>query len=86
MKVTTLSGDEILSEYDFDYSKAKNNRFAKEYHVSVTLDSDVANVFKTSESVNKVLRAILTAIPTQTDNPKNPALQDAPVDPNPQNL
>ena len=86
MKVTTLSGDEILSEYDFDYSKAKNNRFAKEYHVSVTLDSDVANVFKTSESVNKVLRAILTAIPTQTDNPKNPAQQDAPVDPNPQNL
>ena len=52
----------MRSEYDFDYSKAKKNRFAKDYHISVMLDSDVADVFKNSESVNKALRAILTAI------------------------
>ena len=64
MKETTPSKAEMLSEYNFDYSKAKNNRFAAEYHVSITLDPDVASVFKTSESVNKALRALLSAIPS----------------------
>ncbi|MBL0716717.1 MAG: hypothetical protein JJV89_01595 [Desulfosarcina sp.] len=64
MKETTSSKAEMLSEYNFDYSKAKNNRFAAEYHVSITLDPDVASVFKTSESVNKALRALLSAIPS----------------------
>lgn len=56
-----------MPEYDFNYSKAKKNRFAEEYHVSVTLDRDVASVFKNSESVNKALRAIITAIPSDTN-------------------
>ena len=67
----------MRSEYDFDYSKAKKNRFAKDYHISVMLDSDVADVFKNSESVNKALRAILTAIPNIADNAKDIAQQNA---------
>jgi hypothetical protein len=58
--------DELLPEYDFDYSKSRPNRFAtqvKAEKITVTLESDVAKVFKTSEEVNKVLRAILSAIP-----------------------
>jgi len=58
--------DELLPEYDFDYSKSRPNRFAtqvKGEKITVTLESDVAKVFKTSEEVNKVLRAILSAIP-----------------------
>ncbi|MFI3155116.1 MAG: hypothetical protein QX199_03060 [Methylococcaceae bacterium] len=56
--------EDLLPEYDFDYSKAKPNRFAKKT-INVTLDEDVAKVFTDSESVNKALRAILTALPKQ---------------------
>ncbi len=53
---------EMLPEYEFDYTNAKSNRFAQEA-LTVALDPDVAQVFNTSEAVNKALRAILTAIP-----------------------
>ncbi len=56
----------MLPEYQFDYSKAKPNRFAnraKENRLVVLLDPDVAAVFTTPESVNKVLRALITALP-----------------------
>lgn len=56
--------EDLLPEYNFDYSKAKPNRFAKKV-INVTLDEDVAKVFTDSESVNKALRAILTALPKQ---------------------
>lgn len=56
--------EDLLPEYNFDYSKAKTNRFAKKT-INVTLDEDVAKVFTDSESVNKALRAILTALPKQ---------------------
>jgi len=43
----------MLSEYHFDYSKAKPNRFAKqaeaEARITVTLEPDVARIFTTSE-------------------------------------
>lgn len=60
------SEDELLPEYNFDYTKARPNRFViskDENSVTVTLQADVAEVFKTSEEVNKALRAILSAIP-----------------------
>jgi hypothetical protein len=58
--------DDLLPEYNFDYSKARSNRFTaqtNEITITVTLESDVAKVFKTSEEVNRALRAILSAIP-----------------------
>lgn len=58
--------EDLLPEYNFDYSKARPNRFTaqvNETKITVTLESDVAKVFKTSEDVNKALRAILSAIP-----------------------
>lgn len=58
--------DDLLREYNFDYGKARSNRFAgrtDEATITVTLEPDVAKVFKTSESVNRALRAILSAIP-----------------------
>ncbi len=54
---------EMLPEYEFDYSKAKPNRFTKECAITVTIEPDITQVFNTSEAVNKALRAILTAIP-----------------------
>lgn len=53
--------DEMLSEYHFDYQKAKPNRFAAQSRKKMTvvvLDSDVAQVFTTAESVNKALKSI----------------------------
>ena len=58
--------DDLLPEYNFDYSKAHPNRFVLQQDdnsLMVKLEPDVAKVFKTSEDVNKALRAILSAIP-----------------------
>jgi hypothetical protein len=58
---------ELRAEYRFDYAKAKPNRFAKatvRTSVAVVLDQDVARVFQTAESVNAVLRAIVSTMPT----------------------
>ncbi|MBE9258091.1 MULTISPECIES: hypothetical protein [Aphanizomenonaceae] len=57
--------DDLLSEYNFDYSKARSNRFAttSENKITVILDPDVAKVFQTSEAVNRALRCLLSAIP-----------------------
>jgi hypothetical protein len=55
----------MLPEYNFDCSKARSNRFATftDKNITVKLEPDVAKIFKTSEDVNKALRAIISAIP-----------------------
>ncbi len=58
--------NDLLPEYDFDYHKARPNRFATQTSkapLTITLDPDVAEVFTTSEAVNNALRALLSAIP-----------------------
>lgn len=61
------SDKEMLPEYHFDYQKAKPNRFAaqsgQQKMTVVVLDEDVAQVFTTPESVNKVLRALIQTMP-----------------------
>lgn len=57
---------DMRREYRFDYAKAEPNRFAhraRAKSVVVLLAPDVAKVFKTGESVNEALRAILKAMP-----------------------
>lgn len=56
-------------EYRFDYRKPRPNRFAavmKRGSVAVVLDADVASVFRSPESVNSLLRSVITALPKQT--------------------
>ena len=60
--------DDMLPEYNFDYSKARLNRFAKSQ--VVVLEADVAKIFRTSDSVNKILRAVITAMPKKEVNQK----------------
>jgi hypothetical protein len=58
--------DELRDRYDFDYSKAKPNRFAERFQqgaVAVVLEPDVANVFNSSEAVNNFLRSAISAMP-----------------------
>jgi hypothetical protein len=60
------ASDDVRPEYRFDYSKSKPNRFAASASQSrtvVVLDPDIAEVFTTPESVNNVLRALITAMP-----------------------
>jgi hypothetical protein len=65
-ETTSRKASETLRpEYRFDYTKARPDRFAGRgvsKSVVVLLDPDVAKVFKSAESVNSVLRAILAAI------------------------
>jgi len=65
-KASQTEADELLPEYDFDYSKAQPNRFAG--HISqerlvVQIDPDVSTIFSTPEAVNTALRALVAAIP-----------------------
>jgi hypothetical protein len=58
----------LRAEYRFDYAKAKPNRFAERSQpgaVAILLDPDVARVFKTAQSVNTVLRALVATMPTR---------------------
>ncbi len=63
--VEELMDDEMLPEYDIDYSKARPNRFAARLAQTrtVELESDVAAVFTTQEAVNAVLRALIQTMP-----------------------
>lgn len=58
----TNDKEELLPEYDFDYAKAKPNRFAAKYQQmqrTVVLDNDVAENFPSAESVNEALRFLV---------------------------
>lgn len=57
---------EMRREFRFDYRKARPNRFAsrmKGKTIAVVLDPDVASVFQSSESVNSLLRSVISALP-----------------------
>jgi len=54
--------DDLLPDYDLDYSKSKPNRFAEKYQQTqrtVVLDSDIADKFPSSEAVNEALRFLV---------------------------
>jgi hypothetical protein len=66
LKPSTKAIKDMRAEYHFDYGKARPNRFASKIDqaaVVVVLDPDVAEVFKTPESVNAVLRALIATMP-----------------------
>ena len=58
--------DDLRAEYALDYSHSRPNRFASRMSgevMAVVLDPDVAAVFDTSESVNRLLRSVIAAMP-----------------------
>lgn len=60
------ASEEMRPEYRFDYTRAKANRFAgriSKERLVVLLDPEVSRVFTTPQSVNTVLRALVTALP-----------------------
>jgi hypothetical protein len=62
--------DELRADYQFDYRRAKPNRFAaalKKGGRLVVLDPEVAAAFEKSESVNAVLKALLQTMPARPE-------------------
>jgi hypothetical protein len=77
-KVRSGVRDGLRSEYHFDYGKAKRNRFAakaKNGPLVVILDEDIARVFRSSETVKAVLRALISTMPARARRrtPKAPS-------------
>jgi hypothetical protein len=65
-KSRVTAPDDMLSEYKFDYRKARPNRFAEKIYKDrrlIILDPDISRVFATAESVNTVLRALIATMP-----------------------
>ena len=66
-KKRPVDEETLRSEYRFDYSKSKPNRFAAKMSkgtVAVVLEPDVAEILGSSEVVNDLLRSIIAAIPS----------------------
>jgi hypothetical protein len=64
MRTDEDDANDLLPEYEFDYRKAKPNRFAlAEQQRVVILEPDVAEYFHDSEAVNRVLRALIQTMP-----------------------
>ncbi len=65
MKPTSskLAREGLRTEYQFDYSKSKPNRFAAKLKgtTAVVLQPDVAKVFHSAEAVNDLLRSAIAA-------------------------
>ncbi|MGD0653877.1 MAG: hypothetical protein ABSA16_05995 [Thermoguttaceae bacterium] len=58
--------EDMGTECNFDYQKARPNRFAGrggKNSIVIVLDADVSKIFSTSKSVNTVLRALIAAMP-----------------------
>jgi hypothetical protein len=58
--------DDLRPEYQFDYRQAKPNRFAAGLSQGgrmIVLEPEVAAVFRNSQDVNAVLRALLQTMP-----------------------
>jgi len=80
-KMMANENDDLEAHYDFDYTKAKPNRFAERTHqesITIMLDPDVAAIFPTSESVNETLRTLMAALqnmpPTVVNQERTSAL------------
>jgi hypothetical protein len=68
VKARPNRADSLRPEYHFDYRKAKVNRFAGKAQpesVAVLLDPDVARFFESGDSINSLLRALMTALPAR---------------------
>jgi hypothetical protein len=58
--------EDLLPEYDLDFSKSKPNHFAqilKNQNNYIELEPDIQKVFRNSAEVNNALRAFINAIP-----------------------
>lgn len=73
--------DELQPEYEFDFSKAKPNRFAGKFQKGsrlVVLSPENAAVFQSSEEVNAVLKALVNTMPARAKKVGKPVSKSGP--------
>lgn len=58
-----IEEDDLLPEYQIDYSEVKRNPYFKKNRIFIEVDEDVAATFQNSDNINKVLKAIAKSIP-----------------------
>ena len=58
-----LIEDDLVPEYDFDYTKAKRNPYYKGKRTFVEIDEEIIEVFQNPYEINKVLKAIIESLP-----------------------
>ncbi len=82
-KAENIASSAMKAHYDFDYRKAKPNRFAArlaQERLMVVLDPDIAAIFPTSEAVNEALRVLAAAARNlPNEKPKRQRKLQAPV-------
>ena len=70
---TVAEADAMPAEYELEHARAQPNRFAARlpqgHVVGVVLAPDVAEVFDSSESVNRFLRSAIEAMPPRRTEP-----------------
>lgn len=62
-KKSKIEEDDLLPEYEIDYSNAIRNPYYKKDRVFVEVDADIANTFQNPDNINKVLKAIAKSLP-----------------------
>jgi hypothetical protein len=55
--------DDLLAEYEIDYSKVKRNPYFRQNRNFIEIDEDNLKTFQTSENINNILKAIANSIP-----------------------
>ena len=70
MKRVRITSDELRVEYKrSDFKKLERGKYYERVRARsnvVVLDPDVASVFRSPESVNSLLRSVITALPKHT--------------------
>ena len=63
------ASDGLRTEFELDYGQSRRNRFASRMSgttLAVVLEPDVARVFDLSEAVNRLLRSVISALPSSS--------------------
>lgn len=56
------SDDELLPEYNFDYSKSIKNPFYKKNRIFIEIDEEILETFQNQNNINTILKSIATSI------------------------
>ena len=55
--------DELLPEYEIDYSKTVRNPYFTKGKIFIEIDEDVVKAFASIDDINNVLKTIVKALP-----------------------
>jgi len=54
--------DDLLPEYDFDYSKGIKNPYYRKNRVFIEVDDEIVKTFHSPENINSILKSIVNSL------------------------